>query len=90
MHDVNVRAGELRKGHQVMHALRFDERRAALVVAFGTAHAGGEEFLLAFGDERFVLAMGGDDHAEFARQLERRGRVRCRRCRTRPCTRGRF
>ena len=31
---------------------------------------GGEEFPLAFGDERFVLAMGGDDDAEFLGELE--------------------
>ena len=37
----------------------------------GIGFAGGEQFLAAFGDERFVLAMRGDDDAEFLRQFER-------------------
>ena len=47
VHDVNLRAGELGKGHQVAHAFGFHDRRAALVVRLRPAHPGGEGFVLA-------------------------------------------
>ena len=76
MHDVDVRAGQFGEGHQMMHAFRFDERRAALVMLLRAGLAGGEQFLLPLGDERLVFAMRGDDHAEFLRELQRAIKLR--------------
>ncbi len=71
MDDVGRGTGELGERHQVMHALGFDRGRAALMVLAGISLAGSEQLLAAFGDERFVLAVGGDDDAELLRELER-------------------
>ena len=59
-----------------MHAFRLDTRRAALVMPFGSGHAGGEQFARALSNERFVFAMRGDDHAEFVRQFQRPVKLR--------------
>ena len=53
-----------------MDALGLDTGRTALVMLAGTGQAGGEQFFGAFGDEGFIFAMGGDDHAQFLRQLK--------------------
>ena len=51
-----------------MHALGLDGGRTALVMLAGIGLAGGEQFLATLADERFVLAMRGDDDAEFLRE----------------------
>ena len=68
--DVGGRAGQLGEGHQVVHALGLDEGRPALVVLGRIGLAGGEQLPRPLGDERLVLAMRGDDDAEFPGQPE--------------------
>ena len=45
--------------------------RAALVVLARIGFAGGQQFFLPLRDQGFVLAVGGDDHAQFLGELER-------------------
>src|SRR5438477_9481704 len=54
-----------------MHPFSFDQWRTALVVLAGIGLAGSEQLFATFADERFVLAMRGDDDAEFLCQFER-------------------
>ena len=63
-----MRAGHLGKGHQMMHAFRFDHRRPAPVVPFRPGLAFAEQFLLQLGHEICVLAMRGGDDAELLRE----------------------
>ena len=69
--DVGRGAGELGEGHQVMHALGFHRGWPALVMLTGVGLAGGEQFLAALGDQRFIFTVGGDNDAKFLGQLER-------------------
>ena len=65
MDDVSVRAGQRGEGHQVMHAFGFNAGRTTVVVRIGSGPPGGKEFLLQLRDEGLVLAVSGDDDAEF-------------------------
>ncbi len=63
VHNVNMRAGHLGKGHQMMHALRFHKRGTAPVMPFRPGLAFGEQLLLQLRHEVGIFAMGGRDHA---------------------------
>src|SRR3954447_24602962 len=54
----------------MMHAFGFDEWRTAGLVLLRAGQAGAEQFFLPLRHERLILAMRGDDDAEFLRQLQ--------------------
>ena len=64
-------AGQLGERHQVMHALGLDRRRPRRLVPLGAGLALGQQLPLQLRDERLVLAVGGDDHAQLLGQRQR-------------------
>ncbi len=71
VHDVDGGGGHFRKGHQVMHALGFDHRRAAFVMLAGIGLAGGDQFPRPRLHQCRILAMRGDDDAQVFGQFKR-------------------
>ena len=71
MDNVNGRAGQFGKGHEMLNALGLDAGRAAFVMSAGSRAAGGEEVFLRFGHEGFVFTMGRGHDAEFFGEFER-------------------
>lgn len=65
MHDVCRSASHLRKGHQVMNAIRFDLRWTAFVMLRRISFSGGKKFTRSFRDKRFILAVRSHNYAQF-------------------------
>src|SRR5262249_31591439 len=68
--DVNRSVEYGGKGQQVMHALGFDQRRAALMMPLGPGFSLSEQPLLQFEDEVGVFAMSGGDDSELPGQAQ--------------------
>src|SRR5438874_11118982 len=75
MDDVHMRAEQLSKGAEVMHAVRFDDGRPRWAVPLRADLARGEQGLLERVDGVRVLAVRGDNDTQLLRQFHRRKQI---------------